>query len=426
VRARARVGLTHRGWTVAGAAIGLLLGGRLLGADELSVVGLAAIALLGGSIIWVLVAPLAVAGCRRADPPRLHVGDAARIDLRIDATRPTPLLDLAETIDGGRLRVRFLVAPLTRGSAAHAAYRLPTERRGQVVLGPAVATRNDPLGFAHRRRVVAPPETVLVRPRVFAVAPPRLGAGRRLGADDVLALHATAPDAADEFLAVRPYAIGDDPRRVHWRSSARVDTLMVRQFVAPRRGHTAVLLDTRVETTPAADGGRGEAGSEPRATSPEFERAVEAAASVVTALHRARRPVECLTSAGTVLGDATGGDHRRIVDRLATIMMNEPDLLDAVASRRRHTPELVVLVTARFDARIDAARRLLSRRTPTMVVVTGGDPPGPRAWAVDARQVPFPDAWRDATRSHRPRPAPAEPTPWIPAAPSRRPSRSPR
>ena len=72
--------------------------------------------------------------------------------------------------------------------------------------------------------------------RVYSIAPPVLGAGRRLAHDDDRSPRAAATDANGEFLAVRPYETGDDPRRVHWRSSARTDDLMVRQFEAPRRG----------------------------------------------------------------------------------------------------------------------------------------------------------------------------------------------
>jgi len=420
-------GLTRRGWTVAGAAVGLLAGGRVLGADELSVLALAALGILVGAAAWVALTRTAITVTRRVEPPRLHVGDAARVDLDVAATRPTALVDITEPIDGDRLRARFLLAPLRAGTSAAPAYRLPTEHRGPLVVGPTTTTRLDPLGLARRRREVAHAETVLVRPRVLPIAAPGLGAGRRLAVDDTDAPGAPSADAGGEFLAVRPYEVGDDPRRVHWRSSARTGDLMVRQFVAPRRGHTVVVLDTR-SVVPA--GGDGDPGAV-RATSPEFERAVEATASIVSALLRARRPVECITSSGAVIA-RVGGDPQRALDRLATVMMDEPDLLDAVAQARRHQPpELVVLVTARMDARVHAARRLLARRAPALLVVTGGETPDARTGGavVDARTAAFPDAWRAAHPSHRSR-ATARSSlrtpPWNSAAPSRRPSPSPR
>lgn len=400
-------GLTRRGWTVAGSAVGLFAGGRLLGADELTVVALAALVILVGAGTWAAFAPTALAVVRRVDPPRLHVGDSARTDLVVTAPRATGLVDLTEPIDEDRLRARFLLASLAKGSTAEAAYRLPTERRGPLRLGPTTVIRADPLGLARRRRPVAPAEVVLVRPHVFAIAPPVLGAGLRHSTDDGESSRAPADDAHGEFLAVRPYEVGDDPRRVHWRSSARTGDLMVRQFVAPRRGQTVVVLDTRAEdrtrTDADADLDADADGADPRAgTSPAFERAVEATASIVSSLQRARRPVECLTSSGAVLTHRGDAGHR-VLDRLATVMMDEPDLLDALARRRPdHLPELVVLVTARYDDHVRMALRTLARQAPAILVVTGGTTPDPRAAVVvDARTVAFPDAWLAVTRNPR-------------------------
>jgi uncharacterized protein (DUF58 family) len=389
---RRRFGLARRGWTVAGAAAGLLAGGRLLGADELSVLGLAALAVLGGAAAWVALTRPALEVTRRVEPTRLHVDDRARVDLVVVARRGTPLVDVTETIDDGRLRARFLLAPLRSGDAAEPAYRLPTDRRGPLVIGPTTAVRTDPLGLFQRRRVVADAETVLVRPRIHAFAPPALGAGRRHATEDTPSSRAPAADAGGDFLAVRPYEVGDDPRRVHWRSSARADDLMVRQYVAPRRGHTLVVLDTRTDGPGAPT------------TDAEFERAVEAVASIVAALNRARRPFECVTTGGTVLA-ALGADPQRTFDRLATVMRDEPDLVDALArTRRTRPPELVVLVTGRGDARVGAARGALARRTPSLLVVTGGEVAagGRRAGpVVDARTVGLTEAWRAAHPTHR-------------------------
>lgn len=414
-------GLTRRGWTVAGAAVGLLFGGRLLGADELSVVGLAALAILLGGIGWVWCTRPGVDVARRPRPTRLHVGDGARVDLVVRSRRPsTALVDLTEPIDDDRLRARFLLAPLTAGEVVEPAYRLPTDRRGPMQLGPAWITRSDPLGLVRRRHGIAPADTVLVRPRTYAIAAPTFGGGRSLAPDDDSVSMGPATDGGGEFLAVRPYEVGDDPRRVHWRSTARVDDLMVRQHVAPRRGRTLVVLDTR--STP--DG---------PITTPPFERAVEATASIVAALQRARRPVECTTTGGTALARPGDDDAQRTLDRLATVMLDEADLLDALArTHLHHRPELVVLVTGGADDHVRRAARLLGSRGPVIVVVTGGEPPptGAATAVVDARGTPFPDAWRVVTQRWRAgatrTPLRRRSPPWILAAASHPPSRSPR
>ena len=43
---------------------------------------------------------------------------------------------------------------------------------------------------------------------------------------------------------MREYVPGDDRRHIHWKSSAKLDKLMVRQFVDSRRSHLGLVLST--------------------------------------------------------------------------------------------------------------------------------------------------------------------------------------
>jgi uncharacterized protein (DUF58 family) len=54
------------------------------------------------------------------------------------------------------------------------------------------------------------------------------------------------------FHTLREYAPGDDRRHVHWKTSARVGTLMVRQFIDTRRSHLGLVLSGN--TADYADG----------------------------------------------------------------------------------------------------------------------------------------------------------------------------
>ena len=414
------IGCTRRGWTIIGAAVGLLVGGRVLGADELSVLGLAALGVVVLSVLWVVVARPRLDVTRQVDPRRVHVGDLARADLvcSTTGTRSTTLLDLVETIADGALRARFLLAPIAPGDEAAPAYRVPTDRRGALALGPTRVAVTDPLGLARRGHVVAPREEILVRPRVHLIVPPTLGAGRRLAYDDDRSPRAAATDATGEFLAVRPYETGDDPRRVHWRSSARRDELMVRQFEAPRRGATLVVLDTRAgdPATLIVDDRVGDT------VDVAFERAVESVASIVTCLQRSRRPVEACTSGGVMLTRGPTDTGPTVLDRLATVAPEDADNLAAVLGRlRRRPPELVVLVTAHLDERAVDALRTCVPRSSVLLVCTGGDASVASLRVVDARVESFPEAWRAAnSRTRATKPS------WTSAVPSLRPVRSPR
>ena len=276
--------LTRRGWSLVGAMAGLALGSYLLGAVELLALAVAAGALLLGSAVWLAFGSgLDVAITRRVRPQRLQVGAEGRIDITIEnrAPRATPLLSATDFFDEGRRAARFLVPPLAPGGVARAAYRIPTRRRGRYQVGPLEVRAADPFGMASRQLASVDEIDVLVRPRIHEIAPP-VAVGSRVSADaEAVARRSVVSDLGDEFLTLREYEMGDDLRRVHWRSTARTGDLMIRQDEARWRSRAAIVLDVH------PDGHDDES----------FEIAVEAVASVVARLVRLQRRVEVITSA---------------------------------------------------------------------------------------------------------------------------------
>ena len=107
---------------------------------------------------------------------------------------------------------------------------------------------------------------------------------------------------------VRPYRSGDELRRVHWRSTARHDELMVRLEERPWRGGVTVLLDRRA----GAHRGHGPTAS--------LEWAVTFAASACVHLIDRGEPVELVTEDGgcPVPPGASGGADG-VLDALATL-----------------------------------------------------------------------------------------------------------
>lgn len=84
----------------------------------------------------------------------------------------------------------------------------------------------------------------------------------------------------DEFAGLREYRPGDNLRRIHWRSSARVpDRLLVREYERTPAETMTVRLDAAIEDETPAAGAR-------------FERAVQIAASLTRELVRRGHDVE--------------------------------------------------------------------------------------------------------------------------------------
>jgi uncharacterized protein (DUF58 family) len=407
--------LTPRGWALAGAAGGLVVGSRVLGASNLAGLGIAAGLLLAFAAVWVATHRADVQARRSVQPARLHVGAEGRVLLTLTATNPTPLLTLADRIGTGRRAARFVVGPQSAGAELRAAYVVPTSRRGIQRIGPLLASISDPLGLVRRTSAIVGVSDLIVCPRVHPVASPRRGGGGEPAA------HADGPRAPaleplGEFLTLRDYEPGDDPRRVNWRATARVGELLVRQDEAASPGRVVLVLDTRPTVH----------------TEASFESAVEIVASFGVQLRRDHAPIEVHTTAGTVLTRPGPNMVEMLLERLAAVEAGGVDHLASLSTslRTRLGIGAVVFATGRVDAAlISAASTLRARKLLVTVVATGPvDPTLPRAGLtlVDASgDVSFATVWAAAARrrssgADRFRDRTWKPAPSPPPAPSPR------
>jgi uncharacterized protein (DUF58 family) len=179
--------------------------------------------------------------------------------------------------------------------------------RGIQQVGPLMARITDPFGLAEFDRELAGRSRLVVVPRVVRLA--GLPGGSGMGAGDDGSVRLRAGQGEDDAI-VRPYRQGDDLRKVHWRSTARRDELMVRVEERPWRGGTTVLLDHRVHA---------HRGSGPTAS---MEWAISFAASICLHLHHFGHQVRLVSEDGRVLagGSSDGGHSDHVVlDSLAAL-----------------------------------------------------------------------------------------------------------
>ncbi len=396
--------LTRRGWTLAGAATGLIVAGRLLGAAELSVLGVITVSLLFAAWLWVRSRKRAVRVERSVHPHRVHVGGDARVDIEVDDPGPadSPQLMLTDVFDGGRRAARFLVPSLRRGQRARAR-RIACRPTGAAATrsGPISLTVTDPFGLARRSWPAGASDEVTICPRVHELRPPPGAPGRlRSASPFAVKFHAPAVDG-EEFLTLREYEVGDDLRRIHWRSTARTGELVVREDEAQWQPRAVVLLDTRPSAHDEAS----------------FEAAVEAAASVVARLARSVLPVEVITTDGRTLG-VTGRNGRNpgrqglggealIMDQLAVVEPSAPEHLAGVVRPLRPQVRrglLVAVMGSLGPTDLDLVQALGARDAPVVLVRTRPDdgraPDPPRSSSgvivVDGTAGGFADAWNTA------------------------------
>lgn len=412
--------LTARGVGVLVAAGGLLVAAKLFGSPELAGLAAAAAASVGAGAVLVRRAPMTYRADRWLAPAKVCAGDPAHARLRFTNTG-TAVTRAAVAVDGmageappprsaGGLRVgaadglngpvaaattagRCGVPPLSPGGMAEARYDLPTGRRGALTVGPLGVGVTDAFGLVERRTEPAGTARLVVHPRIHPVlALP--------GSPTREARHGnTSPARAprgDDFFALREYEVGDDLRRVHWRSTARVGDLMLRQDEL-RFGEVAtVLLDSRAASH----------------TTDTFERALEVAASIAAALVEDGRRLRFLTTGGFDTELDSGRAEGRWVTVLEHLALVTPDsggterfALALQSIRRDPSGPLAAVVGDVTPAELTAVGALRSRLG--LVMVAECSPPGdtsrsaPGAVVVPAAlEDDFAAAWNAAVLGH--------------------------
>jgi uncharacterized protein (DUF58 family) len=387
--------LTRQGWLVGIGVLVLLGAGRLFGLAELFALGVIAAVLLAGAAVIVGASRLELEVGRAIHPARVQVGTPTRVELAVRNLRATrtPVLRLRDPVSGTR-GADLLLSPLGRGERTVAAYRLPTERRGLVRIGPLDVVVSDPFGLTNLATVAAPAVEITVFPHIDQIAPLPYTTGH-----DPLA-GARQPNSigrsGEDFYALRPYAVGDDLRRIHWPSSARHDELLVRQNELPWQGRTTVLLDVRKAAH----------------TGESLEVAVSAAASIVAATARRHDLVRLVTSAGSDSDFAPGSDHiEAIMEHLAVVPASPAGSLRRAVEmlgRRSNGGALVVIVAEVPGEDLRAAASLRSRYGSLTVVQvdrSAWDPNAPVGAPTDGavlritRDNAFAPAWNTYVRS---------------------------
>lgn len=315
------MGVTARGVGLFVAAAALLAAGFRFAYPELALLG-AAGATAGGYALAVAVWRPRLAVVRRAEPDRVGRGEPATMTVTVQNSGRLRSANLVAEDRCGGVSVPVPVLRLRPGKDTTARYDVPTTRRGVVPVGPLRVTRRDPLGLVSLSRPYGETVPVWVHPRVHPLNVMPTGAGRSLdGRVD------SVPHGSITFDSLREYVVGDELRRVHWRTSARVGELMVRENVDTSLPRLVVLLDNRAVAHPQRSAGLAES----------FEAACEAAASVLTAAYRADLPVVLVLVAPAEEVNAAGVPDAGVagpLDRLAAAGLGA-DTLDATLTRLR-------------------------------------------------------------------------------------------
>jgi uncharacterized protein (DUF58 family) len=325
-------GLTTRGRCFLAAAGASAIAALILGEKDLLRVAvlLAVLPLLAASYVGRTRYKLACT--RTLDPLRAPVGTTARVVLRLQnvSRLPTGTMLLEDHLPYALgSRPRLVLERLGGRQVSSVAYSVRADVRGRYEVGPLIVRLTDPFGLCELSRSFAAVDRLTVIPQVVTLPTIRL-AGEYAGTGESRAR--TVAVHGEDDAATREYRHGDDLRRVHWRSTARVGELMVRREEQPWESRATVVLDTR------AGAHRGEG---PTAS---FEWTVSAAASIALHLRHSGYKVRLVTGAGVDVDANEADGEGALLDHLAEVKLSQHGDITALVDgvRRRSDGGLVI------------------------------------------------------------------------------------
>jgi uncharacterized protein (DUF58 family) len=277
--------------------------------------------------------------------------------------------------------------------------RLSPQRRGETATRKVTLRLVGPLGLAARQRSRECPAQVRVLPAFASrrLLPEKLNRLRQLDGEVV----APVRGQGTEFDSLREYVVGDDPRSIDWRATARRADVVVRTWRPERDRHVVLVLDT------------GRTSAARVAGAPRLETALDAALLMTALARHAGDRVTLLAHDVRLRAAVDGG---RGADALATVVsataglqpaLVETDMTAVVTQvlRRVRQRSLVVLLTALDPAPVEegllpAIPSLVRRHTVLVASIADPAVDDMAAGRGDAEKV-YAAAAAEATRTER-------------------------
>jgi uncharacterized protein (DUF58 family) len=276
---RAAAVVTPLGWVVLAMIPVALISGYGLGWVELVVAGFAGVVLVAVAVVY-LIGRNSIEIGLDVTHSRVVVGEDASGTVTVRNAGIGRTLGVTVEIPVAHGLAELAVPSLARGAQSVQRFSIPTRRRGVVAVGPARTVRADPIGLVRRELVWTDSTDLYIHPRTIGI--PSMSAGLVRDLEGSPTRDLTNSDIA--FHALREYQPGDERRNIHWRSTAKTGTYMVRQFEQTRRSHLVIALSLA-----HAD----------YASDEEFEMAVSVAGSLGSRAIREIREVSVVVSEKT-------------------------------------------------------------------------------------------------------------------------------
>ena len=156
---------------------------------------------------------------------------------------------VGEDVSGRRwLRNAWTLWPFER---VERRFLLEADQRGRIAFGPVTLAAGDLFAGTAAEGDLAQPAELTIAPRTLPV---RTGASHARWSAQQRAV-AGFPEDPAHFVGVRAYQLGDSPRRIHWRATARTGTPRSKRFEASRERELLLAVDIQTLPGPAVGAG---------------------------------------------------------------------------------------------------------------------------------------------------------------------------
>jgi uncharacterized protein (DUF58 family) len=313
-----------------------------------AVVALLVIAIAVATDLLMLPAPWQI-GVQRVVPANVGLGDNEHGEYRVRSTFTRPirfaLFDALPAIIASP-EPRGVVTSLDAGGETVIPFSFVAEQRGSFPLGAVVLRVFGARGLIQRSLRSDPVDEVLVTPSLAGVKHLRLLAVQhRLRDAGIRSIRRRGEGTT--FASLREYAVGDDPRHVDWKATARRQKLMTREYTVEQGQTVMIAVDAGRMMTQLAAG------------VPRFEYALSAATLLASVAVQAGDHVGLLmfdNELRAFVPPARGNKAMRAIRQAlipAKATIAEPDYASAfrtLATRHRKR-SLIVLFTDVIDPR---------------------------------------------------------------------------
>lgn len=289
--------------------------------------------------------------------PTFHEDDQVEITLRFQqhGLRPALLVGGQETCPfapaGGQMQTLFMPT-LFKNQPVDLTYQTTCDRRGLYHFADVPLHSRGPFGLFSTRRKLAVPGEILIYPQYYPLKRLRL-----LETKGFSQKHAQRTGLSGEFIGTREYRPGDSLRQIHWRSTARIGKLIVKEFTD----------DDQLTLTTVLDLQAGE-NITPDKFSP-FETAIRLAASFSYYAGKKNIPFRLIGASPRWKPPQTPLSWEATLNYLAKVNNDGHQPLAEVLSHLPVLPFVVVLVSHPNEATLQALNTLARQGTQTLAFV---------------------------------------------------------